>query len=123
MGWQSGPRGARDALLRWIAPLEYVVNETDTARNLPLLQHINSGGDPEDMVPMVRRPRSRRRHPEDEEIAAPAEAGVTVHIHRLEVHGDVADAKRLARTLAPPLRDELKRQEPRFSRVGAKTEN
>lgn len=53
--------------------------------------------------------------------ASPVAQAVTANIS-IVVNGNVDDPDELARKLAPMLRDELRRIEPRFSRAGNKTQ-
>ncbi|MBC1236519.1 hypothetical protein [Nostoc sp. 2RC] len=48
-----------DTVPAMLTPGEFVINTTDAQKNLPLLQHINSGGTPDNIIPSVQIPNAK----------------------------------------------------------------
>ncbi|MGF1990972.1 MAG: hypothetical protein RMY62_024325 [Nostoc sp. ZfuVER08] len=56
-----------DTVPAMLTPGEFVINTTDAQKNLPLLQHINSGGTPHDIISSLQIPNAK----ESEKITSP----------------------------------------------------
>ncbi|PHJ58036.1 hypothetical protein VF14_20685 [Nostoc linckia z18] len=56
-----------DTVPAMLTPGEFVINTRDAQKNLPLLQHINSGGTPDNIIPSLQIPNAK----ESEKITSP----------------------------------------------------
>jgi hypothetical protein len=105
-GWVTGGIPGRDSVLRKLMPGEFIVPAAAARRLKPVLDQVGNQANMGTVLP-----------------ASGGGAGgvtsmpITITIN---VNGNADDPQKLARTLAPALRDELRRIEPRFSRAGNK---
>ncbi len=66
-----------DTVPAMLTPGEFVINTTDAQKNLPLLQHINSGGTPDNIIPSVQIPNAK----ESEKTTSPHSTKVDSFTH------------------------------------------
>lgn len=100
-GWVPGLSTGRDSVPMMLEPGEFVIPRPQAKKYGPMLSSMLGHGQAATMAPVA----------------------TAVHnaIH-ITVNGNVDDPQELARVLAPKLRDELRRIEPRYSRAGNKTQ-
>ena len=100
-GWVPGLSMGRDSVPMMLEPGEFVIPRPQARKYGPMLASMLGHG--------------------QAATAAPVATAVHNAIH-ITVNGNVDDPQELARVLAPKLRDELRRIEPRYSRAGNKTQ-